>query len=108
VGASNELPDSEELQALFDRFLLRKPVKQISAVGLVQMMTEASSAGRSYHELHSGRGVRSDVHAIDLMDGGFLAGEGKAPHEGDREEQEGEEVQDRSGKEEYRRKCSYN
>ena len=26
VGASNELPESEELDALYDRFLLRKQV----------------------------------------------------------------------------------
>jgi MoxR-like ATPase len=28
VGASNELPESEELDALYDRFLLRYPVSQ--------------------------------------------------------------------------------
>ncbi|GAX85774.1 hypothetical protein CEUSTIGMA_g13189.t1 [Chlamydomonas eustigma] len=51
VGASNELPDSDELQALFDRFLLRKPVKQMSAEGLVEMLKETSSAGRAFHGL---------------------------------------------------------
>ena len=30
VGASNELPESEELDALFDRFLIRRQVAQVS------------------------------------------------------------------------------
>ena len=30
VGASNELPESEELDALYDRFLIRKEVSQVS------------------------------------------------------------------------------
>lgn len=33
VAASNELPESEELDALYDRFLVRKEVKQVSAGG---------------------------------------------------------------------------
>lgn len=33
VGASNELPESEELDALYDRFLVRKKVEQVSAAG---------------------------------------------------------------------------
>jgi hypothetical protein len=33
VGASNELPESEELDALYDRFLIRKRVGQVSAAG---------------------------------------------------------------------------
>ena len=47
VGASNELPESEGLDALFDRFLIRTPVKQLSPVGLVQMLTGVSSRGGS-------------------------------------------------------------
>jgi MoxR-like ATPase len=31
VGASNELPESEELDALYDRFLIRRTVAQVSA-----------------------------------------------------------------------------
>lgn len=31
VGASNELPESEELDALFDRFLVRRHVSQVSS-----------------------------------------------------------------------------
>eukprot|EP00983_Pelagomonas_calceolata_P079815 1154873-Pelagomonas_calceolata.AAC.8 len=33
VGASNELPESEELDALYDRFLVRRQVHQVSAAG---------------------------------------------------------------------------
>jgi hypothetical protein len=29
VGASNELPESEELDALYDRFLIRREVSQV-------------------------------------------------------------------------------
>eukprot|EP00877_Chromochloris_zofingiensis_P000807 jgi/Chrzof1/10727/Cz05g10070.t1 len=38
VGASNELPESEELDALYDRFLVRKQVQQVTASGLTQML----------------------------------------------------------------------
>ena len=34
VGASNELPESEELDALYDRFLLRSSVEQVSSGSL--------------------------------------------------------------------------
>ena len=38
VGASNELPESEELDALYDRFLLRCAVEQVSAAGLGDLL----------------------------------------------------------------------
>ncbi|KAK9868735.1 hypothetical protein WJX84_010577 [Apatococcus fuscideae] len=38
VGASNELPESEELDALYDRFLLRRRVGQVSDAGLTQLL----------------------------------------------------------------------
>ncbi|PRW56633.1 ATPase associated with various cellular activities AAA_5 isoform A [Chlorella sorokiniana] len=38
VGASNELPESEELDALYDRFLLRRRVQQVSQAGLLDML----------------------------------------------------------------------
>ena len=34
VGASNELPESEELDALYDRFLIRRQVAQVSSAQL--------------------------------------------------------------------------
>jgi MoxR-like ATPase len=33
VAASNELPESEELDALYDRFLVRRAVRQVSSAG---------------------------------------------------------------------------
>ncbi|KAL4443602.1 hypothetical protein ABPG75_011339 [Micractinium tetrahymenae] len=44
VGASNELPESEELDALYDRFLLRRQVSQVSQAGLLEML--ANGGGR--------------------------------------------------------------
>jgi len=38
VGASNELPDTEELAALFDRFLLRLHVAPVSAEGFSSLL----------------------------------------------------------------------
>ena len=39
VGASNELPESEELGALFDRFLFRQYVAPVSRQGFKQLLT---------------------------------------------------------------------
>ena len=44
IGASNELPEDEELDALYDRFLLRKEVKAVSDEGLFQLLTVNPSA----------------------------------------------------------------
>lgn len=38
VGASNELPESDELDALYDRFLLRKEVLPVSDEGVIRML----------------------------------------------------------------------
>jgi MoxR-like ATPase len=38
VGASNELPESDELDALYDRFLLRKKVLPVSDQGIMRML----------------------------------------------------------------------
>ena len=45
VGASNEMPESEELDALYDRFLLRRAVKPLSATGVRQLAGLASRGG---------------------------------------------------------------
>uniref|UniRef100_A0A7R9V9M6 AAA+ ATPase domain-containing protein n=1 Tax=Chlamydomonas euryale TaxID=1486919 RepID=A0A7R9V9M6_9CHLO len=45
VGASNELPESEELDALYDRFLIRRTVAQVSNAQLSKLARLA--AGRS-------------------------------------------------------------
>ena len=39
VGASNELPESEELDALYDRFLIRRRVGQVSLAGLPGLLS---------------------------------------------------------------------
>jgi MoxR-like ATPase len=41
IAASNELPESEELDALYDRFLLRRCVQQVSGEGLLQLLSTA-------------------------------------------------------------------
>jgi len=45
VGASNELPESEELDALYDRFLLRRNVSQVSSENISQLLNIAGSEG---------------------------------------------------------------
>eukprot|EP00798_Chlamydomonas_sp_ICE-L_P025190 gene25190-10826_t len=51
VGASNELPESEELDALYDRFLVRREVKQVSAAGVAQMLTYYSNENKEWDNL---------------------------------------------------------
>ena len=41
IGASNELPESEELDALLDRFLLRAQVNPVSDEGLLKILSQA-------------------------------------------------------------------
>ena len=38
VGASNELPESEELAALYDRFLLRRSVEPVSDENVLALL----------------------------------------------------------------------
>jgi MoxR domain in the MoxR-vWA-beta-propeller ternary systems len=45
VGASNELPESEELDALYDRFLIRRQVAQVSAAQL-STLARIAAGGR--------------------------------------------------------------
>ncbi|KAL7570304.1 hypothetical protein ACA910_017154 [Epithemia clementina (nom. ined.)] len=45
VGASNELPDSDELIALYDRFLLRKDVLPVSDEGLLKLLSMSNPGG---------------------------------------------------------------
>lgn len=44
VGASNELPESEELDALYDRFLLRRAVAQVSPGALPELLRGGGTA----------------------------------------------------------------
>jgi MoxR-like ATPase len=61
VGASNELPESEELDALYDRFLIRKEVKQVSPAGLTTMLTFYSSSEASSTAVAGGGSSMRDV-----------------------------------------------
>lgn len=45
IGASNELPESEELDALYDRFLIRRTVAQVSAPASTSMPYAARQWG---------------------------------------------------------------
>ena len=45
VGASNEMPESEELDALYDRFLLRRIVKPLSQDGVRKLAVLAAGGG---------------------------------------------------------------
>lgn len=47
MGASNELPESEELDALYDRFLVRREVKQVSSAGIMDLLQAAAAAPRA-------------------------------------------------------------
>lgn len=49
IGASNELPESEELDALYDRFLLRYQVEQVSQANLQSLIagTDGSASWQS-------------------------------------------------------------
>ena len=60
VGASNELPESEELDALYDRFLLRSSVEQVSAGSLANLLTMragslAASSGEAVGQMENAR-----------------------------------------------------
>eukprot|EP01026_Neomeris_dumetosa_P047707 TRINITY_DN4104_c0_g2_i3.p1 TRINITY_DN4104_c0_g2~~TRINITY_DN4104_c0_g2_i3.p1 ORF type:complete len:544 (-),score=85.15 TRINITY_DN4104_c0_g2_i3:31-1662(-) len=48
VGASNELPESEELDALYDRFLIRRKVQQVSAGGLQNLLQDEDVVSQGY------------------------------------------------------------
>jgi MoxR-like ATPase len=45
VGASNEMPESEELDALYDRFLLRRSVRPLSQAGVRALAVLAAGGG---------------------------------------------------------------
>lgn len=56
VAASNELPESSELGALYDRFLLRVRVQQTSEAGALRMLEQHVSGGASAHAAVQGTG----------------------------------------------------
>eukprot|EP00667_Euglena_gracilis_P001010 EG_transcript_1011 len=58
VGASNELPESEELEALYDRFLLRRQVSPVSDDDVLQLLNAHGVARSSSSDFE---------HPADLM-----------------------------------------
>ena len=68
MGASNELPESEELDALYDRFLIRRQVSQVSQAGLLEML--ANGGGRKQVGVGGARGCLS----MCVRGGGAAAG----------------------------------
>ena len=58
IGASNELPESEELDALLDRFLLRSFVSSVSDEGLLQIL--ASKPGSQEPEVNPNTSTELD------------------------------------------------
>eukprot|EP00210_Caulerpa_lentillifera_P000976 g941.t1 len=59
VGASNELPESEELDALYDRFLIRRQVSQVTSGQLSKLARLA--AGRETAETDGGSSSSSSL-----------------------------------------------
>ena len=56
VGASNELPESEELDALYDRFLIRRSVSQVSSSQLGNLARLAAGTKLVAQSASSGAG----------------------------------------------------
>lgn len=59
MGASNELPESEELDALYDRFLVRRKVGQVSPYGLTELLSD-SQLGRAAFQSSEEREALAD------------------------------------------------
>ncbi|DBA78506.1 TPA: hypothetical protein ACH3X2_007993 [Trebouxia sp. C0005] len=67
VGASNELPESEELDALYDRFLIRRQVSQVSDAGLPAMLAAAADNNLAGTGLASHRSNGSQAAAQESI-----------------------------------------
>ena len=70
VGASNELPESEELDALYDRFLIRKQVSQVSPAGLLEMLSGGAGRRQAANLGHPGAAPLASVNSVDGDDDG--------------------------------------
>ena len=66
VGASNELPESEELDALYDRFLIRRRVGQVSAAGLPGLLSGDRQQLYSTSAESNGAGAPVNQHVGEL------------------------------------------
>ncbi len=74
MGASNELPESDELDALYDRFLLRKEVLPVSDAGLMRILVALPSTAAA-------RPVDTDTAAGSGGGGGGGGGGGQTGDE---------------------------
>lgn len=61
VGASNELPESEELDALYDRFLIRRQVAQVTSGQLSKLARLAAGREGADETLSSDSGDGIDL-----------------------------------------------
>lgn len=86
VGASNELPEGEELEALFDRFALRFWIEYLAdernVRALLTSPTPKVSANLTLSELEFLQHEASQVVLPDTTIDGLLAIKGKLDHEG--------------------------
>jgi len=64
VAASNELPDTDELDALYDRFLLRRCVRRISPAGVTEFMRMVLDAGDAPPKGDVGDGSGVVAHSL--------------------------------------------
>jgi MoxR-like ATPase len=74
VGASNELPEGEELDALYDRFLLRYHVDPVSQTGFKQLLELSNDAPQKIDlkvrlTTDDLRTIREDVELVELPTG---------------------------------------
>jgi MoxR-like ATPase len=69
VGASNELPESDELDALYDRFLLRKEVLPVSDAALLQLLALPSPGASSTQSSGVGMDHSQTLYRADGGDG---------------------------------------
>ncbi|CAD7696039.1 unnamed protein product [Ostreobium quekettii] len=78
VGASNELPESEELNALYDRFLVRREVKQVSAGGLVDLLSTTAMTSNGVYLDEAGQPGNSIDESLTLTTKDFSIAKEKA------------------------------
>ena len=67
IAASNELPESEELDALYDRFLIRRHVGQVStqALGRLALLAAGQKDENSEGEASSSSSSKADELTLD-------------------------------------------
>lgn len=72
VGASNELPESEELDALYDRFLIRKKVGQVSSYGISELLADVNLGRAAFHSGEESAALQDSQDAVASTSDGIL------------------------------------